>query len=234
MAREVQGELVFRTWGGRRPGAGRPPTAGRRMVPHRPRAPHDPRTPVHVTMRAMAGLRSLRGAGVFEAVRRALAAASHARFRLLQFSVQADHLHLLVEADRPDGLTRGCQGLAVRLAKAINRVLRRRGQVWGDRYHARWLRTPREVHRALVYVLQNFRKHIAGARGLDPRSSAAWFAGWRTAQPRPVEPVPVSAPRTWLARTGWLRHGRLDPDEGPRRAPTPRTMARGCRCRRSR
>src|SRR5262249_9125783 len=112
---------------------------------------------------------------------------------------------------------RGCQGLAVRIAKAVNRALGRRGAVWGDRYHARWLRTPREVRAALVYVLQNWRKHVPGARGLDPRSTARGFEGWRRAPPRPAGPAPMRAPRTWLARVGWLRHGRLGVDEGPRR-----------------
>jgi REP element-mobilizing transposase RayT len=145
MRRVAQGEFVFRSWGGRRRGAGRPPGPRRRSVPHRRRAPHDPRTPVHVTLRAAAGLPSLRGARIFDAVRRALAAASRAGFRLIHFSVQSDHVHLLVEADRSGGLARGCQGLAVRVAKAVNRVLGRRGAVWGDRYHARCLATPREV-----------------------------------------------------------------------------------------
>jgi hypothetical protein len=64
-----------------------------------------------------------------------------------------------VEADEPTGFERGVRGLAIRIAKAVNRMLARRGPVWGDRYHARMLRTPREVRNALVYVLNNFRKH---------------------------------------------------------------------------
>ena len=80
-------------------------------------------------------------------------------------SVQSDHLHLLVEADTPTRLARGVQRLAVRAAKAINRVLRRRGSVWADRYHAHVLKTPREVRNALVYVLNNVRKHMPGEDG---------------------------------------------------------------------
>jgi len=158
-------------------------------------------------LRARAGLPSLRDATVFTAVRRALAASSTGEFRLLHFSVQADHLHLLVEADSHSVFTRGCQGLATRVAKAVNRLLRRRGAVWADRYHARDLATPSEIRRALGYVLQNWRKHLPGARGLDPRSSAAWFSGWRTAVARRSAPSPMRPPRTWLARLGWMRRG---------------------------
>jgi len=143
-------------------------------------------------------------------------------FRILQFSLQSDHLHVVVEADTPTRLARGVQGLAVRAAKAINRVLRRRGAVWAERYHAHALKTPREVRNALVYVLNNFRKHVPGARGLDPRSSAAWFTGWRTAVAKTVGRSPVGAPRTWLAAVGWRRRGLIDIDEAPRRRPMQR------------
>jgi hypothetical protein len=143
-------------------------------------------------------------------------------FRVLQFSVQSDHLHLVVEADTPTRLTRGVQGLAVRAAKAVNRVLRRHGAVWAERYHAHALKTPREVRNALVYVLNNFRKHVPGARGLDPCSSAAWFAGWRTAVARMIGRSPVAAPRTWLAAVGWRRRGLIDVAEAPHRRYTQR------------
>jgi len=216
MARASQGSLVFRSWGGRRPGAGGPRGARRRAMPHRRRGPHDRHVPVHVTLRAAPGIPSLRESRVFAAVREALAAASRDAFRLVHWSVQADHIHLLVEAESGRSLARGCQGLAVRVAKAVNRLLRRHGAVWGDRYHARRLRTPSEVRRALVYVLQNWKRHVPGARGLDPRSSAAWFDGWQTPPPRAPGAAPVRTARTWLARVGWRRYGRLDAGECPR------------------
>src|SRR5262249_43649396 len=99
----------------------------------------------------------------------------------------------------------------------INRILRRCGAVWADRYHARSLSTPREVRNALIYVLNNWRKHIPGARGLDVRSSAAWFDGWRTTVRRPEGRSPVAVARTWLVRIGWRRHGPIDPFESPQR-----------------
>ena len=166
--------------GWKRDGAGRKPKASRRAVPHARRSPHDPRCPAHVTLRACSGVPSLRDERLLPTLRTALRAASTARFRVLAFSVQADHLHLLVEADEPTGFVRGMQGLAIRVAKAVNHMLGRAGRVWGDRYHTRVLRTPREVRAAFVYVLNNFRKHVRAAFGLDPYSSARWFDGWAT------------------------------------------------------
>src|SRR5438552_4229112 len=163
MARARQLSLPApRTWGGRRPGAGRKLTPGRRPgVPHRPRPPHTAAHPLHVTLRTGPAVRCLRSARVFPALRRALAAASHGGFRVLQFGVQDDHLHLIVEADDTRALRRG---LAIRVARAVNRALGRRGAVWQDRYHARALTTPRAVRHALVYVLMNLRKHRGGER----------------------------------------------------------------------
>ena len=219
--------LHMPTWGGRRCGAGRKPAPGRRRMPHRRRIPHNRCCPAHVTLRAMSGVPSLRADLQFVAVRAALAAASNPRFRVLHFSVQHDHLHLLVEADELTGFERGVRGLAIRVAKAVNRALGRRGQVWGDRYHARLLRTPREVRNALVYVLSNWRKHIPGARGFDLRSSAIWFDGWSKSPARPGGTQPVAKARTWLAAVGWRLRGLIDVDERPRS--TPRRGAPRCR-----
>ena len=209
------------SWGGRRPGAGRKRVPGRRPgVPHGARPPHVPTQPVHATLRTVSAVRCLRAARVFPAVRRALAVASHSGFRILQFSVQHDHLHLLVEADDRDRLSRGLQGLAIRVARAVNRALGRRGPVWGDRFHWRAPTTPREVRHALVYVLMNLRKHVSGVRGLDPCSSARWFTGWRDGSgPGADERAPVARARTWLAAVGWRRYGLLGRDEQPRGLP---------------
>jgi putative transposase len=153
---------------------------------------------------------------VFAVVRAALGRASRAAFRLIAFSVQRDHVHLVVEADTAPALSRGLQGLAIRVAKAVNHALGRRGAVWADRYHARELTSPRAVRNALVYVLQNHRKHghDRGQR-VDPCSSAPWFGGWKTRVATAMS-APVVTARTWLARWGWRRHGLLEFDESPR------------------
>jgi len=145
-----------RTWGGRRRGAGRKRTPGRRpSVPHRARAPHKAAHPIHVTLRASDAVRCLRADRVFPAVRRAITAASREGFRIIEFSTQDDHLHLLVEAEDRVRLSRGIAGLAIRIARAVNRALGRRGAVWSGRYHARAITTPRAVRHAIVYILKS-------------------------------------------------------------------------------
>jgi REP element-mobilizing transposase RayT len=226
MTRRVQTSpqqaLPFKSsWGGSRAGAGRKRLPRRKGVAHRTREDHRARFPVHVTLRAGRRLPSLRKQSIFNDIFAEIGLASHAWFRVLHFSVQVDHMHLVVEAHDKVCLRRGMAGLAIRVARAINRRLRRRGRFWGDRYHARELRTPREVRNGIVYVLMNRMKHVPTARGMDDCSSWRWFDGWRLppiSGPPGVREAraPVRAPRTWLAREGWRRHGLLSSDERPK------------------
>jgi hypothetical protein len=147
-----------------------------------------------------------------------------------QFSVQGDHLHLIVEASHKAALSRGMQGLAIRVARAVNRLVFRRGKLWADRFFSRELKSPRVVRNALAYVLNNFRKHRArGGAKIDPYSSAPYFDGFRELRgcsprelaphsffpltPRGVAPpnnereVPIVPAKTWLAKIGWRRAG---------------------------
>jgi len=181
---------------------------------HDQRAAHEPRHPVLLTLRAAAGVPSLRSIALFGAVRESIASLPATDFRVLHFSVQEDHVHAIVEADSHADLTHGIRGLTIRLAFAIKRVARI-GKVWGDRYHTRALTTPREVRNAITYVLLNFRKHLRAPAGVDPRSSGPWFDGWARPPPTPRDPRPTSAPRPWLASVGWRRGGLIELDEGP-------------------
>jgi len=169
----------FASWGGKRAGAGRKPAGRLAGVSHARRPKLAARHPVHVTMKLSAGLPSLRSRAPFRRITAAFSA-SRVRpgFRLVQFSVQSNHVHLVVEADGTRELSRGMQGLGVRVARSLNRLWRRRGKLFADRYHARILRTPREVRNALAYVLRNSERH--GTRyldGPDPFSSGDAFDG---------------------------------------------------------
>ncbi len=143
-------------------------------------------------------------------------------FRVVHYSLQRDHVHLLVEAAGKDALGRGMKSIGARLARAVNRAFGRSGPVLDGRYHMRILRTPREVRNALAYVLLNTRKHWRQRCGqappvrLDRASSGRWFDGWKTSMGRATSGAPeVSRPRTWLLTTGWRRHRLVDPAEVP-------------------
>ena len=134
---------------------------------------------------------------------------------------------MIVEAHGKEALARGMMSIGARLARAVNRVGRRSGPVLDGRYHHRSLRSPREVRRALAYVLLNARRHLAKSLGvsrsapahLDGASSARWFGGWRPEAASRLQEAAgapeVARPRTWLLRIGWRRHGLVDPSEVP-------------------
>ena len=188
---------------------------------HLPREALSGREPCHVTLKVVAGLRTLRDVRIVRALEATFRAVlRRPDFRVVEYSIQDDHLHLLVEADDRRALARGMKAIGTRVARAVNRVMRRRGPVLRDRYHLRVLRTPLEVRRALAYVVLNARKHL-GRRAprvgrVDPASSGPWFSGWREGVVALARsPAPVAQALTWLLRVGWRRHGLLDPWEVP-------------------
>jgi REP element-mobilizing transposase RayT len=214
-------ELPFRSRGGVRKGAGRKPAGAKAGVPHARRAEFKARHPLHVTMKVRQGLPSLRQRGLASLLFAAFRAAKQRLgAKLVHYSVQSNHVHLIVEAEGQRALSRAMQGLAVRLARRLNARIGCRGQLFSDRYHARALRTPLEVRRALLYVLQNHHHHarILRAPSLDSLSSAPYFDGFGQGHPmHRGHDAPVTEPSTWLLRIGWRRHGLIGRDERPSR-----------------
>lgn len=137
---------------------------------------------MHVTLRVVRGMPSMRGEAVERVVKQALSAQREAAkakasisFQVVHFTIETDHLHLIVEADDRRALARGIAGLEIRVARRLNALLGRKGGVWSGRYHRHDLRTPAETRNALRYV-----------RG------RAWGAGGDRAQGR-AGPQPLAA-----------------------------------------
>ncbi|HZS38284.1 MAG TPA: transposase, partial [Polyangia bacterium] len=183
-------KLRPRTWGGARPNSGRRKKTGA-GVSHLRRPRLAARFPVHVVVRVNRETWNMRAGRCFRVLQRAFRIARD-RFgmRLCHFSVIGNHLHLLIEATDEKSLSRGMQGLGVRMAKTLNRVMKKKGRVYSDRYYGRILKTPSEVARALNYVRSNAEKHGLIRRGIDPRSS--WDRSNRDC---------VTAAATWLLAT---------------------------------
>lgn len=223
--------------GGKREGAGRKPGTGRRNVLHRERPQLRPELPLLVTLRMTRELGWLRKLSAYRALRRALRTVlEHAgHFRVVHFSLQGDHVHLLCEARDKAGLTLGMRSLEIAAAKHLNRELtpkgrrRRRGQVFVDRYHVEVLSSPRQCRNAISYVLNNWRKHaqdrrVAGLYGgrIDPYSSGVYFFWWkeRTCEEYAIPagydpPGEISIAQTWLLGEGYLRAGPISVYEVP-------------------
>src|SRR5882672_4001287 len=238
-APEVEQLVLFaqKKRGGKRRGAGRPPKAARAGERHKRRPFHDARHPVHVVLRAVKAVGSLRRRRMYQAIREATrTVARREDFRIVHLSIQRTHVHLLVEAKGKAALAAGMQGFQISAAKHLNAAIsqgrpgpRRRGTVFPDRYHAVVIASPRQARHALSYVINNWRKH-AEDRGevtrrwdVDWYSSGAMFPDWKESGnngfglrgPPELPPMLVGAPRTWLLREGWKRHGAISCREMP-------------------
>ena len=195
---------------GRRLGRPKSPTSG---VSHLTRPRVKPYEPQHVTLKLAQGLPSLRTAEVLHRLIDVFAAARDRNgMRLVHYSIQQNHIHLVIEAESNDSLARSMKGLTRRIAAALNKIWKRVGAIFADRYHQRPLPTPREVFHAIAYVLRNAFHHGRCGRNerkVDVFTSGLWFDGW----PEPVEVIngppvpPILPPRTWLLSTGWRRYG---------------------------
>jgi len=176
---------------------------------------------MHVTIRAMSDLPSLRQRHTYAAIRAASsAAAKQQAFRIVHLSIQDDHLHLIVEADDKGALARGMQSFQISAARQLNKLLARRGRVFDDRYHLVVIRSPKQMRNVLVYLLGNWRKHgvergLAPAWLIDPYATGFAFAGWKELRqgialwPASVTPrwLVVKPPASWLLQRGWERGG---------------------------
>ncbi|HEY1546514.1 MAG TPA: transposase [Kofleriaceae bacterium] len=213
--------------GGWRPGAGRKRKRG--SVSHRMRPAFPQRFPQHVTLRLGADTPAIaRDYLMARVIRPCIALCAKPFFRVVEFNVLSNHVHLICEADDAMSLARGVQGLAIRLARRLNTALKRKGKFFGPRYHAVQLRSPAQVRNTLRYVLLNRKHHAAATKRffagwVDPFSSGAWFRGWdapirRNAVVGDLVTLesPTRAPKTWLLRVGWRRAGPISYDDRPR------------------
>jgi len=184
--------------GGRRPGAGRPRIhdPGRE---HRRRPSLSPTVPLHVTLRMEARVYNLRSDRSFRVIERALLAATQRDdARIVHFSVQGNHIHMLVEADERRALSSAMRSLAIRIGLGMNRLMRSSGKVIAHRYHARQLRTPTEVYRALGYVRRNH-SHHARRLGRPVATSVDRYSS----DSEHVFAAPAA--KTWLLSIGWQK-----------------------------
>ena len=202
-----------------KPRRGRPPGKGKRPVPHRARVQFVRALPVHVRLRVRKDIPRLRTGRLAEAVRLALIGGKcRPGFRICQFSLQSNHVHLICEANHHEALSRGMQGFCIRFAKQINRRLKRRGSVLLERYAMTLLKVPKQVRNTICYVLHNSRRHRSNVTGADTFSSARYFDGWTRPTGLPPPPLktefwPVAKACTKLLATRWKFCGRIRPDE---------------------
>src|SRR5258706_3389117 len=117
--RHVQQELFTR--GGKRKGAGRKPKGARAGSPHEVRPEVRSSHALHVVMRVVPEVGSMRRRSMYKAMRDAsIVAALRERFRIVHVSIQRTHIHMLVQAKTKEPLARWLQGFQTSPATNIN------------------------------------------------------------------------------------------------------------------
>lgn len=200
----IQQELNLKTWGDRRKGAGRKPKGRRPGLPHDPRDRLPKHCPAHVTLRVGPDIWNLRGSLLMQEIRCVFwRMRGIAGMRLTQFSIQHNHIHMIVEAESHQSLSVGMRVLCIRLATRINRVMGRSGPMFPDRFHLHILRSPREVEHAIRYIRDNSRIH-ARREGRSWRQAVDPCTGGPCVEQFPAENrCLVVEPQTWLLRRAW-------------------------------
>lgn len=136
--------------GGRRPDCGRKRIKSK-GVAHRCRESVTARTPMHINFKYKTYIKNK---DCLRLLKRAILNARSHGLRVLHFSLQTNHIHLIVEADHNDILTTGMRSLTVTFAKGL-----KKGRIQLERYHLHVLRAVRETRNAIHYVIFNQQKH---------------------------------------------------------------------------
>lgn len=152
------------------------------------------RYPLHVTWRLRKGLPDLRLLYNLGHFRHAAAESKAYGFRVLHFSLESNHIHMIVEADSNKELANGMRSLGCRFAKLVLKTRRERARsgshsknsdvnagsgIFAGRYHTRILKTPTEAKNAIAYVLLNHSKHTNFVEHIDDFSSGYHFQNWK-------------------------------------------------------
>lgn len=206
-------------WGGKRRGAGRPNRSG--TPNHMARQKVDFKKPLHVTLKLKEGIHiTLRTSDMLVAFQQSAEKARKHQLHVIHFSLESNHLHLIVECANNKALADGMKSLAGSFGRAIRKCCGGRGAVFKGRFHLQVFKSPTQMKNGLAYVLLNQSKHEKLIPYNDRYSSAEYFGEWKKLLGREIGPLLphkpkfrklpayLSTPQSWLAREGW-RLGRV-------------------------
>ena len=150
MRKRPEFNLFKGTRGGRRPGSGR-----KRIhspgVSHRKRETLTKRTPQHINFNFNCRIQNKQ---CLKLLKRSIEKAQKLGLKIIHFSLQSNHVHLITEAENNQVLTQGMRALTITFSKGL-----KKGRVQLERYHLHVLKTLKEAKHAIHYVLFNEQKH---------------------------------------------------------------------------
>lgn len=167
MPKQIIFNLKMNGWGGRRLNAGRSRIRSK-GVAHKTRPLVSSKTALHINFKLKV---SIRNKECLKLLKRAITNARNHGLAIIHYSLQSNHVHLIVESRTNEIMTRGMRSLTITFAKGL-----KRGRVQIERYHLHVLRSLRETRNAVMYVLFNQQKHSGLKRAyVDSYSSLGWL-----------------------------------------------------------
>ena len=146
--------------------AGRPAKVDR-GIRHIRRERFNKPSALHLTIKVRENKADIQNKRILKALHHAIKRARLQRLRVIHYTLEYNHAHLVVEANDNKVLHKGMQAFGISIAKAINKMKQVKGAVYKHRYHLRKLKTRREVKNAIQYVFGNGIKHKRSMSRLD-------------------------------------------------------------------
>jgi len=114
---------------------------------------------LHLTVKIKKNKAEIKNKSVLAILKRSILNARKQGLRVIHYSLEYDHVHLLIEADNNLILGKGMQAFGVTFSKAINRLKKLAGEVYKHRYHFRRISSCSELKNVMNYIFNNGLRH---------------------------------------------------------------------------
>jgi REP element-mobilizing transposase RayT len=140
-------------------------------IRHRSRMKINKPTSFHLTIKVRENKADIQSKKLLKALHHAIGRARLKNLKVVHYTLEYNHVHLLVETNDHRILHAGMQALGISFSKAINKLKSYKGSVYKHRYHQRRIGSARELKNVLLYIFNNGRKHKRTTRRIDPFNS---------------------------------------------------------------
>lgn len=114
---------------------------------------------LHLTIKVRENKADIQNKRILKALHYAIRRARLKGLKIVHYTLEYNHVHLLVESVDNKILHKGMQAFGITIAKAINKIKRTKGAVYKNRYHLRVIDSPRQLKNVLHYIFSNGVKH---------------------------------------------------------------------------
>ncbi|MBC7430062.1 MAG: transposase [Bacteriovorax sp.] len=128
-------------------------------------------TSMHLTIKVREYKADIKSKRILRALHHAIIRARLKKLKVIHYTLEYNHVHLLVEASDHKVMHRGMQALGISLSKSINKIKCLKGTVYKHRYHLKRLTSTQQLKNVLHYIFNNGIHHKRTSSILDPYNS---------------------------------------------------------------